>query len=360
MIHVAVVILNWNGRGMLERFLPSVLKYSLMSSDSERGWQVPHDPEMELESKVFVADNGSTDDSVEFMRRRYPQVPLILLDKNYGFAEGYNKALAQVDADYYVLLNSDVECTPHWIQPVISMMERDENYAIAQPKMLMYDRKHTFEYAGGAGGFIDHYGYPFCRGRIFSTLERDHGQYDEECDIFWASGAAMFVRAEVYRELHGLDGDFFAHMEEIDFCWRAKNSGYSVRYCPRSVVYHVGGGTLPHSSPFKTRLNFRNNLCMLYKNLPDSRLNTVIRWRLLLDGVAALKFLAQGHWGEFQAVGTAHKEFRMLRSSLIEKRSQLQHNTVSGIYGRLLLVEYYLFRRTVFTALLGRFSKAQE
>ena len=355
MKHVAVVILNWNGRGMLERFLPSVLKYSLMDGASEQGWQVPHAPRLELTSEVVVADNGSTDSSVEFLRDRYPEVRLILLDKNYGFAEGYNKALAEVEADYYVLLNSDVECTPHWIQPVISMMERDRRFAVAQPKLLMYDQKNTFEYAGGAGGFIDRYGYPFCRGRLFSTLERDHGQYDEECDIFWASGAAMFVRAEIFHKYGGLDGDFFAHMEEIDFCWRVKNSGYAVRYCPRSVVYHVGGGTLPKSSPFKTRLNFRNNLSMLYKNLPESRLKGVIRLRLFLDWIAALKFLAQGHIGEFKAVGAAHKEFKLLEGSLKEKRRVMIPRTVTGIYSRMLLVEYYIFRRKIFTSLRGQF-----
>lgn len=357
MIHIAVVILNWNGRGMLERFLPSVLKYSLLSGETESGWQVPHSPQMDLSSEVVVADNGSTDDSVEFLKQHYPEVLLVLLDKNYGFAEGYNKALAQVKADYYVLLNSDVECTPHWIQPVVSMMEREPRVAIAQPKLLMYDKRDTFEYAGGAGGFIDSYGYPFCRGRIFSTLERDHGQYDDECNVFWATGAAMFVKASVFHELGGLDGDFFAHMEEIDFCWRAKNKGYDVRYCPRSVVYHVGGGTLPKSSPFKTRLNFRNNLSMLYKNLPTSRLKKVIRMRLALDWVAALKFLAQGHMGEFKAVGEAHKEFRALRLQLEQKRGKARHHNVSCVYDGLLLVEYYLLRRTTFTHLRGKYSR---
>lgn len=342
---------------MLERFLPSVLKYSLMTSETEAGWQVPHEATLELTSEVVVADNGSTDDSVAFLQERYPDLPLVLLDKNYGFAEGYNKALEKVKADYYVLLNSDVECTPHWLQPVICMMEREKRVAIAQPKLLMYDKRDTFEYAGGAGGFIDRYGYPFCRGRLFSTLERDHGQYDDECNIFWASGAAMFVKASVFHELGGLDGDFFAHMEEIDFCWRAKNMGYIVRYSPRSVVYHVGGGTLPKSSPFKTRLNFRNNLSMLYKNLPASRLKGTIRLRLVLDGVAALKFLVQGHWGEFKAVGDAHKEFRALRPQLDQKRGMGKHHNVSCVYGKMLLVEYYLLRRTIFTHLRGKFTR---
>lgn len=358
MIKVAIVILNWNGRSMLERFLPSVLRYSLLDNEGEAGWQTPHEEPLELTSQVVVADNGSTDGSVEFMQRNYPEVPLVLLDHNYGFAEGYNKALQQVEADYYVLLNSDVECTPHWIQPVINMMEREDKVAVAQPKLLMYDRKDTFEYAGGAGGFIDSYGYPFCRGRLFVTMERDHGQYDDERDVFWASGAAMFVRADVWKEMGGLDGDFFAHMEEIDFCWRVKNAGYRVRYSPRSVVYHVGGGTLPKSSPFKTQLNFRNNLSMLYKNLPEKRRTWVISLRLVLDAVAALKFLVEGHVGEFSAVWKAHREFFARRQDLKEKRLNGKiSQQVSGVYSGLLLPEYYLFRRTWFNMLRGRFSK---
>lgn len=357
MINVAIVILNWNGRAMLERFLPSVLRYSLMDSPSEAGYQVPNAAPLELASQVIVADNGSTDDSVDFLRQHYPQLPLILLDKNYGFAEGYNRALAQVEADYFVLLNSDVEPTPHWLQPVISMMERDWRVAIAQPKLLMFDRRDTFEYAGAAGGYIDSFGYPFCRGRLFGTMERDHGQYDDEADIFWASGAAMFVKAKVWHKVGGLDRDYFAHMEEIDFCWRAKNMGYRVRYCPRSTVYHVGGGTLPKSSPFKTHLNFRNNLATLFKNLPASRFRRVIQLRLILDWVAAFKFLAEGHWGEFKAVGKAHREFRAMRPLLREKRNKLPHHTVSALYRGHILLEYYLLRRTTFTALRGRFVR---
>ncbi len=343
MIHIAVVILNWNGRGMLERFLPSVIE----NSQTDGGYS----------SEVIVADNGSTDDSVAFLRECYPQLRLILLDKNYGFAEGYNKALAQVEADYYVLLNSDVECTSHWIEPVVEMMEREEKVAIAQPKLLMYDQKDTFEYAGGAGGFIDHYGYPFCRGRLFNTLEKDHGQYDNECDLFWATGAAMFVKAPVFHDMGGLDGDFFAHMEEIDFCWRTKNKGYRVRYCPQSVLYHVGGGTLPKSSPFKTRLNFRNNLSMLYKNLPEECLKRVLPCRIILDGVAALKFLLQGHIGEFKAVSAAHKEFRSLRPRLKEKRAVLKQEAVAGVYQRLLLSDYYFRGHKTFSSLTGGISK---
>lgn len=346
---VAIVILNWNGRGMLERFMPSVVKYSHRQHFSVL--------DTDFDTEVVVADNGSSDDSLPFLQQNYPDVPLVLLDRNYGFAEGYNKALAQVEADYYVLLNSDVECTPRWIEPVIRIMDANSRIAVMQPKLLMYDSKDTFEYAGGAGGFIDSYGYPFCRGRLFSTLETDNGQYDDDCDIFWATGAAMFVRASVWRELGGLDADFFAHMEEIDFCWRVHNAGYRVAYCPQSTLYHVGGGTLPKSNPFKTQLNFRNNLSMLYKNLPDERRDKVLRLRMFLDRVAAVKFLLEGHLGEYRAVRKAHKEFRAWRETLKEKRAAIKPHAVSQVYQGALLIEYYLLRRQTFTQLRGRFSR---
>ena len=343
---VAVVILNWNGRSMLERFMPSVVQHSTGAD-------------------IIVADNGSTDDSVAFMQEHYPQVRLILFDKNYGFAGGYNKALDELELrseklgvkyDYYVLLNSDVECTPNWIEPVIEMMEQQPDIAVAQPKLLMYDQKDTFEYAGGAGGFIDSYGYPFCRGRLFSTMEQDHGQYDDPCDIFWATGAAMFVRASVWHQLGGLDGDFFAHMEEIDFCWRVHNADYRVAYCPQSVLYHVGGGTLPKSNPFKTQLNFRNNLSMLYKNLPDNRHFWVLFLRMALDDIAALKFLLEGHRGEYKAVRKAHDEYVAWTPDLRRKREAIKPKQVPCVYQGNLLVEYYLLRRSTFSALRGRFS----
>lgn len=346
---VAIVILNWNGRGMLERFMPSVVKYSHRQHFSVL--------DTDFDTEVVVADNGSSDDSLPFLQQNYPDVPLVLLDRNYGFAEGYNKALAQVEADYYVLLNSDVECTPRWIEPVIRIMDANSRIAVMQPKLMMYDSKDTFEYAGGAGGFIDSYGYPFCRGRLFSTMETDHGQYDDDCDIFWATGAAMFVRASVWRELGGLDADFFAHMEEIDFCWRVHNAGYRVAYCPQSTLYHVGGGTLPKSNPFKTQLNFRNNLSMLYKNLPDERRDKVLRLRMFLDRVAAVKFLLEGHLGEYRAVRKAHKEFRAWRETLKEKRAAIKPHAVSQVYQGALLIEYYLLRRQTFTQLRGRFSR---
>lgn len=332
-MQTAVVILNWNGRHMMEKFLPSVTANT--TGDAE----------------VIIADNGSTDDSIEFLHSHYPSLRIIQLDQNYGFAEGYNRALAQVEADYYVLLNDDVEVTPHWIEPVIAQMQQNTQTAICQPKLLMYDRRDTFEYAGAAGGFIDSYGYPFCRGRIFDVVEQDHGQYDDPREIFWASGAAMFVRADVWHQLGGLDGDFFAHMEEIDFCWRAKNKGYRVEYCPQSVIYHVGGGTLPKSNPRKTYLNFRNNLSMLYKNLPDGRLNRVLLLRLVLDYVAALKFLLELKPKEFQAVFQAHRDYRRRKPGLRLKREALRPRQVSCIYRGHLLLDFYLRGKKHFSTL---------
>lgn len=332
-MRVAVVILNWNGRAMLERFLPSVTAYT----------QAP--------DAVIVADNGSTDDSLTFLQQHYPNVGVVTLDRNYGFAEGYNKALAQVDAEYYVLLNDDVEVTPQWIDPIIELMEQDPTIAVVQPKLLMYNQRDTLEYAGGAGGFIDKYGYPFCRGRIFATVERDEHQYDDACDIFWASGAAMFVRSKVWKSLEGLDGDFFAHMEEIDFCWRAKNNGYRICYCPDSTVYHVGGGTLPKSSPTKTFLNFRNNLAMLYKNLPDNRRRRVLCYRKVLNWIAAGKFILEGHFDEAQAVHRAHREYRAWIPALQHKRSRLHPHPVSCIYPHNLVLQYYLGGKKKFSQL---------
>ena len=330
----AVVILNWNGKKMLERFLPSVTAHT--QGDAE----------------VIIADNGSTDDSLDFLRTNYPNLRIIELDKNYGFAGGYNRALEQVEADYFVLLNDDVEVTPGWIEPIVSHMQQSPETAICQPKLLMYDQRDTFEYAGGAGGFIDKYGYPFCRGRMFTSLEKDHGQYNDPSEIFWASGAAMFVRADVWRQLGGLDNDFFAHMEEIDFCWRAKNAGYRVEYCPQSVVYHVGGGTLPKSNPRKTYLNFRNNMALLYKNLPKRRLAWVMGCRILLDYIAALKFFCERKPKEFSAVIDAHKAFYKWLPELKVKRKNLkQQPNIKGMYQGLLLVDYYLLRKKKFSDL---------
>ncbi len=338
----AIVILNWNGRKMLEQFLPSVVS---CCDDGD---------------EVIIADNGSTDDSLVWLAQLYPTLRTIALDRNYGFAEGYNRALAQVEADYYVLLNDDVEVTPHWTRPVIELIEKTPGAAIAQPKLLMQTQRDMLEYAGGCGGYIDKLGYPFCRGRLFNTLEQDHDQYDATREIFWASGAAMFVKASVWHELGGLDGDFFAHMEEIDFCWRSKARGYKVLFCPDSVVYHVGGGTLPKSSPHKTYLNFRNNMSLLYKNLPKKGRNGKIFIRLVMDGIAAAKFLAGGSPQEFAAVFRAHRDFRKQKASLREKRQQNNDNPphVSGIYQKNIVLQYYLHGKKRFSQLdTSLFSK---
>lgn len=244
----AVVILNWNGRKFLKKFLPDVIKFS------------------KKDAEVIVADNASTDDSVAVLKADFPEIRIIENKSNGGFAKGYNQALKLIDAEYYILLNSDIEVTENWINPVIELMESDKNIAACQPKIRSYHEKEKFEYAGAAGGFIDKFGYPFCRGRIFQSLEEDKGQYDDTVEIFWATGAALFIRAELYHKLGGMDDDFFAHMEEIDLCWRLKNEGYKIMYCPKSTVYHVGGGTLPTSSSWKTYLNFRNNFFLIYKN----------------------------------------------------------------------------------------------
>ena len=330
---VAVVILNWNGKKFLEEMLPILIRHTPSEVD------------------IVVGDNASSDNSVEFLQQYYPQIQIIQNDKNYGFADGYNRVLDKVCADYFVLLNSDVEVTDNWITPVIDMMEADNDIAICQPKLLSYCQRDTFEYAGGAGGYIDKYGYPFCRGRLFTTLEKDNGQYDDACEIFWATGAAMFVKVNVWKQLGGLDGDFFAHMEEIDFCWRAKNAGYKVCYCPQSVVYHIGGGTLPPSSPFKTFLNFRNNFSLLFKNMQKRQLVYVLPIRILMDWVAALKFLAEKKPKEFTAVMKAHWNFYRQIPSLKRKRKNIKQLKVSNIYNGNVVLEYYLKGKRTFSQL---------
>ncbi|WP_291122958.1 glycosyltransferase family 2 protein [Flavobacterium sp. UBA6046] len=272
---IAVVILNWNGTKLLEQFLPSIVQFS-------------------PEATIYVADNASTDDSIAFVKANFPTVQIIRNESNFGFARGYNEALKHIDAEIYALVNSDIEVTENWLQSIIETFENEPQTAIIQPKILDYKRKEYFEYAGAAGGFIDKYGYPYCRGRIFETLEKDKGQYDDNCEIFWASGACFFIRSSVYNELEGFDADFFAHQEEIDLCWRALNKGYKVKYNSQSVVYHVGGATLQLGNPKKTFLNFRNSLLMLLKNLPKKQLFPVIFTRLILDGIAGIQFLLQG------------------------------------------------------------------
>ncbi len=299
---VAVVILNYNGKHHLERFLPSVVQ----SSEN---------------ADIWIADNGSTDDSILFVKNNYPEINRIELPENYGFAAGYNQALKQVSADYYILLNSDVETTADWIKPIIQYMEADKSIAAAQPKILNIN-KSTFDHAGGAGGWIDKLGYPFCRGRILDNREKDAGQYDEVQEIFWASGAAMFIRAELYHKAGGLDGNFFAHMEEIDLCWRLKRAGYKVMAYPESVVYHIGGGTLNTQNPRKTYLNFRNSLITLAKNEPVSRLLWLIPTRLVLDGIAGVRFLTQGKFLHIWAIIKSHFHCYFHIGSILKRRKQ--------------------------------------
>ncbi len=331
---VAVVILNYNGKKFLEQFLPNVIE----NTDDDL-------------AEIVVADNASTDGSVEFMRERFPDIRLIVNDSNGGFATGYNLALRQIDAEYFVLLNSDIEVTPRWIEPVIDLMDADQEIAACQPKILSYYDRGKFEYAGASGGFIDRYGYPFCRGRLFQHLEEDHGQYDEPCEVFWATGACMFVRAELYLQAGGLDDSFFAHMEEIDFCWRMKNLGFKIYCCPQSKVYHIGGGTLPKSSARKTFLNFRNNLSLLYKNLPSRQLFWTLLYRIFLDWVAALKFLANGGLGDFWAVIRAHFAFYGRIPSMRKKRHTIDHRRVGQVYQRNIVVENFLRGKKRYTDL---------
>ena len=303
----AVVILNYNGRKHLTDFLPSVIKHS-------------------SDTTIYVADNASTDDSLTVLKNDFPSVKIIQLSENHGFAKGYNEALEQIknQFQYYVLLNSDVEVTPDWISPVINLMEANPNIAACQPKILAYHEKTHFEYAGAAGGFIDRLGYPFCRGRVFLSLEEDLGQYNDTREVFWATGACMFVRTEVFHNLGGFDDDFFAHMEEIDLCWRMKHAGHQVFACGESSVYHVGGGTLHKSNPHKTFLNFRNGLVMLYKNHPDKGLYRTLLTRLILDGVAGVKFLFFDSWEDCWAVVKAHFNFYFHFRTWHKKRQMIQ------------------------------------
>lgn len=311
---VAIVILNWNGAKMLRQYLPSVLRYS---AD---------------EAVVYVADNASTDDSLELLRTAFPSCRTIVLDRNWGFADGYNMALRQVDAEYFLLLNSDIEVTHHWLTPMVEFMDNHKEVAACQPKLLSIADRDRFEYAGAAGGFIDRYGYPFCRGRIFDTVERDNGQYDYEMPVFWATGAALMVRSADYWAAGGLDGRFFAHNEEIDLCWRLRIRGRQIYCIPDSVVYHVGGGTLPKGNPMKTYLNFRNNLTMLYKCLPDSELRHVLRVRRWLDWLAAVEMLVLGRsWGDFKAVLRARRDFRKWRHDFDKDRAAIQASRVGNV-----------------------------
>lgn len=332
----AVIILNWNGSLMLRKFLPSVVKNTIGAD-------------------IVVADNGSTDDSLDLLRSEFQGVSVLEFDKNYGFAEGYNRAIAQVDAEYVVLLNSDVETPVGWLQPLIDFMDSHPDCAACQPKLLAYHDKLLFEYAGASGGFIDRFGYPFCRGRILSNVEKDCGQYDDIAEIHWATGACMMVRRNIYIRCGGLDGRFFAHNEEIDLCWRMRLYGHKIVCIPLSHVYHVGGGTLPQGNPRKTYLNFRNNLTMLYKNLPDAKLNSVMRWRTVLDYVAMLQSLLKFNLGDVKAILRARKDFHAWKKEYTPIREEIQkksQNSANLLMSYSILWRFYVLGRKTFLLLL--------
>ncbi len=332
---VAVVILNWNGQALLQQFLPGVIqsKYSNL--------------------QLIVGDNASTDNSIEFLKANYPQIRIIQNNANYGFAEGYRKILEQVDAEYYVLLNSDVEVPENWIQPVIEMMQKDSSIAVAQPKIKWQKNRSEFEYAGAAGGYLDLHGFPFCRGRLFDTVESDHGQYNDSTEIFWASGAALFIKSKQWKEVGGLDPDFFAHMEEIDLCWRLKNLGYKVVYCADAEVYHVGGGTLSSNNPYKTYLNFRNNLIILQKNLPIGDAYSRIFIRMCLDFIAWIHFLLQGKTDFAFAINKAHFHFLKSLSANGRKRTakQISFQKHVGQYPSSIVYAYFIKKIRFFSQL---------
>ncbi|MBA7523953.1 hypothetical protein ES705_16090 [subsurface metagenome] len=335
---VAIVILNWNGKKYLETFLASVIKYSASS-----------------DRKIVIVDNNSSDGSIEYLRSNFPDVEIIQFDINYGFAKGYSLALPKINAKYYVLLNTDVEVTENWLDPLINMLEKDTTIAAAMPKIKSYTRKNYYEYAGAGGGFIDKYGYPFCQGRILTEIEKDEGQYDTEKEIFWASGACMFIRSEAYSKTGGLDGDFFAHMEEIDLCWRLKRLEYKIYYCPESEIYHVGGGTLPNDNPRKLYYNYRNSLYLLFKNLNRIQLITIFLPRLFLDCVSSSLYLLQGKFSFFMSVVRAHLRFYVNLPILINRRrifnKIIAKNSVNQIYRRSIVYSFFVQRKKTFTEL---------
>ena len=338
---VSVIILNWNGKALLEEFLPSVIAHT------------PQNP-----ADIIVADNGSTDDSVAMLKEKFPSVRLILLDKNHGFAEGYNLTISQIDSTYAVLLNSDVEVTANWLDAPLRALEADARLAGVQPKILAQKDKKKFEYAGAAGGWIDRYGYPFCRGRVLHVVEEDYGQYDQPVDIFWASGACLFIRTEIFKREGGFDARFFAHQEEIDLCWRLRSRGYRLACTPQSVVYHVGGGTLKVESPRKTFLNFRNNLLMIYKNIPADKLQSVMRLRFLLDYLALVKFMLTGHFGNALAIIKARiayirlkKEYILIREENLSKRVV---TSIPEVFSQSLIFNFYFKGKKNFTELIHK------
>lgn len=335
---VSIVILNWNGEKYLNDFLPVLLNNTLI-------------PDVE----IVVADNASTDGSLALLDAKFPTVKVLKLDKNYGFAGGYNKALELVDAEYFVLLNSDIEVTNDWLSPLLEYMDSNKDVAACQPKIRAYNNREYFEHAGAAGGFIDYLGYPFCRGRVMGHVEADRGQYDDVIDVFWATGACLMIRSEVFKKVGGLDDQFFAHMEEIDLCWRLNARNYRIVCIPQSVVYHVGGGTLNTESPYKTYLNFRNNLLMLYKNLPQNMLKEVLMWRRILDYVAAIQFFITGKKENAKSVIKARNDFKNMLPEFDNKRTEnilfATRTNCNEMLKKSLIVEYYLRRKNTYQKL---------
>jgi GT2 family glycosyltransferase len=333
---IAIVILNYNGRRYLEQFLPFVTANTCAGAE------------------VIIADNGSTDDSLAFLQAKYPDLRVVILDRNYGFAGGYNMALRQVESDYYVLLNSDVEVAPGWMEPIITLMESDATIGACQPKIRMYAERDSFEYAGAAGGWLDYLGYPFARGRIFDVCEKDEGQYDKSVPIFWASGAALFIRSNLWHELNGLENFFFAHQEEIDLCWRMQLAGYKVYCCPQSVVYHVGGGTLPKGNERKVFLNFRNNLIMMAKCMPWEQWIWKIPFRFLLDSISAWKSLFAGEAVYFWAILEAHLAF--FKWLVVSRKKSLfpsnKRGKLLGWYIGSVVWQYFVRGRKTFTEIV--------
>ena len=337
----AIVILNWNGEMFLQKFLPVLIQNTTQAG-----------------VEIIVADNASTDSSLSILKDKFPTVRTILLDKNYGFAGGYNKALAQIDADYFVLLNSDVEVTVDWLKPMLDYMNSHLNVAACQPKILSYDQPAFFEHAGAAGGYIDRFGFPFCRGRIVGIAEEDKGQYDSIVDVFWATGACLMIRSRVFREVGGLDDDFFAHMEEIDLCWRLKSRGYGIVCIPESSVFHVGGGALGYESPYKTYLNFRNNLLMLYKNLPVRLLKKIMFFRFLFDYAAAFQLFITGKPKNALSIFKARRDYKKMQPDFEEKRNQnlilSTTDATTNIYQKSIVLGYFLKGKKTYNSLFEK------
>ncbi len=337
---IAIVILNWNGRELLEKYLPSVIEHSQING-----------------AQIYVADNDSTDDSLDYLTNTFSdKIKIIKNDGNYGYAKGYNVALKGLPEKYFVLLNSDVEVTANWLYPILKLMESDKNIAACQPKILSDTNKTEFEYAGASGGYLDHFGYPFCRGRIFDSFEKDEGQYEEVTDIFWASGASLFVRADLFFEAGGFEEDFFAHMEEIDLCWRLLRMGYKIKVCPESVIYHLGGGTLQKMNPRKTYLNFRNNRLMLIKNIDRKHMISHFILRNFMDILAGFQAIAYGKFKESGAIFRAIFDFHVMLPKWIKKRREIReqlnlNNNSVQLYPRSIVYQYFIKKKKAFNKL---------